>query len=61
MSNNLEQDQVRDIVRPSLGSNCFQRLSADDPVVTCKKKLNQVTSIQIFRTFVVGRVGMVKD
>ena len=61
MSNNLEQDQARGIVGPSLGSNCLQRLSADDPAATSKKKLSQITSIQIFRTFVVGRVGMVKD
>ena len=43
MSNNLEQDQARDIVRPSLGSNCLQRVSADDPVATSRKKLSQIT------------------
>ena len=30
MSNNLDLDQAQHFVRPDLGSNCLQRLSADD-------------------------------
>ena len=30
MSNRLDLDQARPIVRPDLGPNCLQRLSADD-------------------------------
>ena len=30
MSNSLDQDQARHIVRPDLGPNCLQKLSADD-------------------------------
>ena len=30
VSNSLDPDQARHFVRPDLGSNCLQRLSADD-------------------------------
>ena len=30
MSNGLDPDQAKKIVRPDLGPNCLQRLSADD-------------------------------
>ena len=30
MSNSLDLDQARHFVRPDLGPNCLQRLSADD-------------------------------
>ena len=32
MSNSLDPDQARHSVRPDLGPNCLQRLSADDSV-----------------------------
>ena len=30
VSNSLDPDQARHLVRPDLGPNCYQRLSADD-------------------------------
>ena len=30
MSNSLDPDQARQFVGPDLGSNCLQKLSADD-------------------------------
>ena len=30
MSNSLDPDQAQHLVRPDLGPNCLQRLSADD-------------------------------
>ena len=34
MSKSLDQDQARHIVGSDLGSNCLQRLSADDKLVS---------------------------
>ena len=35
LSDRLDPDQARHIVRPDLGPNCLQRLSAED-TVTCQ-------------------------
>ena len=35
VSNSLDPDQARQFVGPTLGPNCFQRLSADDTSNQC--------------------------
>ena len=37
MSNSLDPDEARHIVRPNLGPNCLQWLSADD---FCRQRVN---------------------
>ena len=42
VSNSLDSDQARCFVRPDLGSNCLQRLSADDTYRQRVKKLREL-------------------
>ena len=39
MSNGLDPDQDRRFVGPDMGSDCFQRLSADDKIATSKERV----------------------
>ena len=39
MSNSLDPDQARHFVRPDLGPNCLQRLSADDKAATIGERV----------------------
>ena len=39
MSNSLDSDQARHFVRPDLGPNCFQKLSADE---TIRQRVNKL-------------------
>ena len=47
MSNSLDPDQARLFVRPGLGPNCLQRLSADD---TMRKIVNDVETREELQT-----------
>ena len=40
VSNSLDPDQARHFVRPDLGLNCLQRLSADNKLPLVCKELN---------------------
>ena len=50
MSNSLDPDQARQIVRPDLGPNCLPRLSADD-TGRQRVKLNGCQHIEILPVF----------
>ena len=43
VSNSLDPDQARRFVRPDLGPNCLQRLSADD---TSRQIVNMDSSLE---------------
>ena len=45
MSNSLDPDQARQNVRPDLGPNCLQRLSADDTSRLRVKIINEAKEL----------------
>ena len=45
VSNGLDPDQDPHFVRPDLGPNSLQRLSADNKIIASKERLNLTTNI----------------
>ena len=45
VSNSFDPDQAQCFVGPDLGPNCFQRLSADDKVVTSGERVALISVI----------------
>ena len=57
-SNCLDPDQDRHSVGPNLGSNCMQRISADDKLLLARKELNTMYEQDHFTNFIKGGMAI---
>ena len=52
VSNSLDPDQARHFVRPDLGPNCLQRLSADDKLCHYQKEGERINMLTLVGHFI---------